>query len=35
MEGETGFQTSNEGAAPERALQALITQDELPPPTQM
>lgn len=32
-EEEEGFQTPN--AAPERAVQALVTQDELPPPTKM
>jgi hypothetical protein len=35
MEEENGFQIYNEGAAPERAVQALVTQNELPPPTQM
>jgi hypothetical protein len=35
MEEEEGFQTPNDRAAPERAIQALVTQDELPPPTKM
>lgn len=35
MADEEGIQTSNDHAAPERAVQALVIQDELPPPTKM